>query len=221
MWRTSFGESTGSGGVQLSPERSACQSLTASSSNCCAILLSELPHGDSQRFSASTSSSTSSQVLARGPGRCSFVEFVKTIVFCPSARSRSMFDGRIFDVEVGADGRLLLHEAQVPIRDIVPIEPLNRLAHGDLVKVFDEQPMRDDANSHAGFRQPAQRLRRPGHRRQLQEQLALHDGEFVQRLRSRPAPDRRPIRPAPTTLAPAANRAATPSHSAAIGRSPP
>ena len=165
--------------------------------------------------------STSSQVLARGPGRCSFVEFVKTIVFCPFGPQPLDVRRRIFDVQIGADGRLLLHEAQVPIGDVVPVEPLDRLAHGDLVEVLDEQPVRDDANPHAFDRQPPQRLRCTGHRRQLQKQLALRDGELVQPLRNRPAPDRRPTPPVPTKRAACSESSATPSHSAAIGRRPP
>jgi hypothetical protein len=61
---------------------------------------------------------------------------------------------RVFDIEVRADGRLLLHEAQVPVRNVVPVEPLDRLAHRDLVEVFDEQPVRDDADAHAFDREP-------------------------------------------------------------------
>ena len=65
-------------------------------------------------------------------------------------RSQSLdVGGRIFDIDVGSHGRLLLHEAKIPVRNIVPIEPLNRLAHCHLVEVFDEQPVRNDADPYA------------------------------------------------------------------------
>ena len=154
------------GGVLHVPRRAGCgmKCCTHSSEaqiddcirSCAQNVVSTLTEACSLRSHSAFSASTiSSDFVPRaGPRRrqCSFVEFVKTIVFAPSARSRSMLVGRIFDVQIGADGRLFLHEAQVPIGDIVPVEPLDRLAHRDLVEVFDEQPMRDDANSHARFR---------------------------------------------------------------------
>jgi hypothetical protein len=86
---------------------------------------------------------------------------------------------RVFDIQVGADGRLLLHEAEIPIGNVVAIEPGNRLTHRDLVEVLDEQAMGDDADADTRFRQLAQGLRCSRGRWQLQKQLALHDRKLV------------------------------------------
>ena len=90
--------------------------------------------------------------------------------------------GRVLQVEIGTHGRLLAHEAQVPVRDIVQVEPLDRLAHRDLVEVLDEQSVRDDADAHILRGEPAQRLRCAGHRRQPAKQLALRHRKAVQRV---------------------------------------
>src|SRR5262245_8463166 len=82
--------------------------------------------------------------------------------------------GRIFDIQVGADGSLFLHETQVPVRDVVSVEPLDRLAHGDLVKVFDEEAMGNDPNSNAGLRESPEGLWRARSRWELQKQFTLH-----------------------------------------------
>ena len=45
---------------------------------------------------------------------------------------------RVFDVEVGADSRLICEKAEVPIRNVVTVEPFDRLLHGNLVEVLDK-----------------------------------------------------------------------------------
>jgi hypothetical protein len=58
---------------------------------------------------------------------------------------------RILDIQVGADGGLLLHEAQVPVGNIVLVEPLDGLANRDLMKILDEQPMSNELAERAGW----------------------------------------------------------------------
>jgi hypothetical protein len=60
--------------------------------------------------------------------------------------------GRVLDVKVRAYGRLLLHEAEVPVRDVVMIQPLDGLPSSRLVKVFDEEAMSDDTDANIGRR---------------------------------------------------------------------
>jgi hypothetical protein len=116
IWRSQFGRAAGGGSVAFSaPEPSSVALMIGlfwgklllsprrkvGAMNCvCALAPLREPktrckfQGDSQaRFSLSTSCKTSSQLCARGPGNDSLVELLKTIVFWPSARRRSMFAG--------------------------------------------------------------------------------------------------------------------------------
>ena len=53
----------------------------------------------------------------------------------------------VIDVDIGADLLLLFHEAEIPVRDAVLVEPVNRLFHRRLVEKMNEQPVCDDPDA--------------------------------------------------------------------------
>src|SRR5438093_8718278 len=55
--------------------------------------------------------------------------------------------GTILDVDIGTNLLLLLHKAEVYVRDAIVIEPVNGLTYSALVEVENEQAVRDDANA--------------------------------------------------------------------------
>ena len=134
------------------------------------------------RFSASTSFSTSSQLLARGAGRCSFVEFVKTIVFAPSARSRSMFAGEssMYRSAPTAVFCCMKHRSQYGISCrsshwIVWLTAIwwKYLMNSRCVMMRIRTPSFDSRRSACGA---------PAIGGSFKKQLALHDRELVQRV---------------------------------------
>jgi hypothetical protein len=66
------------------------------------------------------------------------------------AISSEAFDivGGVLDIQVCSDSSFIFHEAQIPIWDVVMVEPLDRLLNRDLVEMLYEQSVRDDANAH-------------------------------------------------------------------------
>src|SRR5262245_57923924 len=53
----------------------------------------------------------------------------------------------VVNVDVRADLLFLLHEAKVPVRDSVLVEPLDSLSDGEPVKKVNEKSMSDDPNT--------------------------------------------------------------------------
>ncbi|HEY0872434.1 MAG TPA: hypothetical protein VGD94_03095 [Vicinamibacterales bacterium] len=88
--------------------------------------------------------------------------------------------GSVLDVQIGTNGGLIGEETQIPIGDIVTIQPLDRLLHRDPVKVLDEKPVGNDPDADALSRKPPQHLRRALHGFQNAKQIALGNGELVQ-----------------------------------------
>lgn len=89
---------------------------------------------------------------------------------------------RILDVQICPYSRLVLHEAEIPIWNIVMIKPFDRLLHGNFVKVLDEEAMRNDSNAHFLLRQLTQYLRCSRHRSQYAKQITLCHCELMQLL---------------------------------------
>ncbi len=57
--------------------------------------------------------------------------------------------GAVLDVNIGVDGGFFGHEAQIPVRDAVLLEPFDGLEDGLSVKPGNVQTMGDDADSDA------------------------------------------------------------------------
>jgi len=89
---------------------------------------------------------------------------------------------RILDVEVCTYSCLLLHEAEIPVWDVVIVEPFDRLPRRHLVKTLYEEPMRDDSNSYVVRRETTKGGRSTWHRRDDAKQLPLSNGEPVKRF---------------------------------------
>ena len=126
---------------------------------------------------------------------------------------------RVLDVESAPTADLSARKHRVPVRDVMAVQPVHRLLHRGAVEVLDQQAVRDDSDADAHVRQAPEHLRRPRHGPEDAEQIALQDRELVQ---LRIAAGR--LRDAPLGQIPeyfAAERLlVTPSHSAAMGRSP-
>lgn len=81
--------------------------------------------------------------------------------------------GSILNVHVCPDSRLIGEKTKVPIRDVVSVEPLDRLLHRNPVKILNEQPVRNDADADALSGEPSQHLWGSDHRFQDSKQVAL------------------------------------------------
>src|SRR6266542_4317960 len=86
----------------------------------------------------------------------------------------------VVDVDIRAHLFFLFHEAQVPIRDAVPVEPVDGLFHRGLMKKVNVEPMGDDADAGAVIGELAQVSARAGYHRRGFEQFALGHREAVQ-----------------------------------------
>jgi hypothetical protein len=85
----------------------------------------------------------------------------------------------IFKIEIGSDRGLVLHEAQIPIRDAMVLEPFDRLVEGFLVKVLDEETMRNDPYADGPSGESAQDSRSTRNRGKCSEKIALSHSESV------------------------------------------
>lgn len=87
---------------------------------------------------------------------------------------------RVVNVDVRPNLLLLLHEAEVPVRDAMVVEPGGRLRDRGVVEVADREPVGDDPDPRALVGELPQDPPRPGDHPGGSEEVALRDGEPVE-----------------------------------------
>jgi hypothetical protein len=87
---------------------------------------------------------------------------------------------RILDVQIRTDGGFVGEETQVPVWNVVTIEPIDCLLYCDAVKILDEQPVGNDPDSDTFCRESPEHLWRPGDRLENAKEVALGHGKLVQ-----------------------------------------
>src|SRR5437016_5842123 len=85
-------------------------------------------------------------------------------------------------IKVGSHSGFVLHKTQIPVWNIVIVEPLNGLTDCLLMEIFGEEPMRDDANANVARGKPPQACRSANHGLELVEELPLRNGKPVKGL---------------------------------------
>jgi hypothetical protein len=94
----------------------------------------------------------------------------------------SGIDRGVIDVDVGPDLVLLLHEAQVRVRNGVAVQPLDSLTHRVLMEEMDKEATGDNPDPIAFIRQSAKRAPRSWNGSRRCEKVPLSHGEAVQLL---------------------------------------
>jgi len=88
--------------------------------------------------------------------------------------------GRILDVKVGTDGCLIRQEAQIPVRNVVSVQPIDRLLHRDAVEVLDKESVRNDSYPNPLGGQPSKHLRGADDWLQVSKEIPLRNRELMQ-----------------------------------------
>ena len=98
-----------------------------------------------------------------------------------AVRSQSLHVGpRILDIQISTNRGFVFHEAQIPVRDSMMLQPSRRLAYRLLVEILDVKAVGNDSNPDITTRQATKRRRCSGDGLKRVEETPLCHGESMQ-----------------------------------------